>query len=584
LNEARDQVQPPPEGRRFGDGRERLRPSILPTLVIVALGVGMSFQLSQTIQRQEDAALEGNAAAIARHLARVIKAQIDDRELGALLRWAAPSKLGAADGSASWQARAERFLADHPSFSGIARIDHAGRVSEAAGTSRARRALTEIAPQAVEQISADAAHEGQLERLVGPIRLPPDGRAALGVPIALAGDVKEPRAIVALLEPAVALRGPFEDSVSGYSIRVLCGSGELFRAPQGDSQPPTDRYWKTEDAALSVPPAWTVAVHPTALLVDGRRYNGATVALVGGLTISALLGALMHVGQIARSRAASVERVGAELRDSIEEVAREETEVRALRGSLETRVSERTATLQDAIDELETFNYSVSHDLRSPMGAVINFSAILTNDYGHVLDEQAKDYLRRISESAAIAVSLMDGLLAFSHSGREAMRKTDVDMRNLVESVREDLATASPAWRAAIQIGELPGAHADASMMRRVFTNLLSNALKFAPPGVPPKVDVGGYPLGDDLVYFVRDHGVGFDMKYAGKLFGVFERLHSSEEFEGHGIGLAIVSRLVRRHGGRVWAQGAVGKGATFLFSLPRPRGAEVGADGTSKA
>ena len=590
MNESRDQARssPPQEGRRFGDGRERhVAVSLVPALVIVALGVGVSFQLFQTIQRQEDAELENNAAAVASLLAHAIKAQIDDQELGALRRWAAPSEAPSEPGtgrSASWQSRAERFLAEHPSFSGIARVDRAGQASDAVGTPEARKTLSEVAPQSLEQISLDASNVGRPEGLIGPIQLPPDGRTALVVPIVLPDEVKEPRAIFALLEPAVALRPLLENGARGYSIRVLCGSEELFRALQGDVAPRSARYWKAADVALSVTPPWTVAVHPTEMLVDRGHHDGATTTLVAGVAISALLGALVHVGQVARSRSASLARVGADLRESIGETEREETEIRSLRDSLESRVTERTATLQEAIEELETFNYSVSHDLRSPIGAVINFAAILTNDYGDVLNEEGKDHLRRISQSAAVAVSLMDGLLAFSHSGREALRKTHVDMRNLVQSVRDDLAAADPAFGDAIQISELPDAHADPAMMRRVFTNLLSNALKFAAPGSPPQVDVGGYPLGGEVVYFVRDHGVGFDMKYAAKLFGVFERLHSSEEFPGHGIGLAIVSRLVRRHGGRVWAQGAVGKGATFLFSLPRPGAAEAGADGPSQA
>jgi light-regulated signal transduction histidine kinase (bacteriophytochrome) len=237
--------------------------------------------------------------------------------------------------------------------------------------------------------------------------------------------------------------------------------------------------------------------------------------------------------------------------------------------------------MQETIEELETFNYSVSHDLRSPIGAVINFAAILQHDHGDQLDESARDCLDRISVSAKVAVSLMDGLLAFSRSGREEIHKVSVDMRDLVEGVRDDLSAADATAGAAIQIGELPDALADPAMIRRVFTNLISNALKFARKGESPSVDVAGYAQAGEVVYFVRDQGVGFDMRYAQKLFGVFERLHSSDEFAGHGIGLAIVSRIVRRHGGRVWAQGAVGKGATFLFSLPEKGSQEFG-DGTA--
>lgn len=315
--------------------------------------------------------------------------------------------------------------------------------------------------------------------------------------------------------------------------------------------------------------------------VEAFREQGAAVALVACLVISGLLALLVRIGQTARSRGVSLIRSDADLRESMDETEREGTEIRELRGELETRVTKRTATLQETIEELETFNYSVSHDLRSPIGAVINFAAILQHDHGDQLDPSAKDCLDRISASAKVAVSLMDGLLAFSRSGREEIHKVSVDMRDLVEGVRDDLASADPSAGTAIQIGELPDAHADPAMIRRVFTNLISNSLKFARKGEPPSVDVAGYALAGELIYFVRDQGVGFDMRYEDKLFRVFERLHSGEDFAGHGIGLAIVSRLVRRHGGRVWAQGAVGKGATFLFSLPEPGGRGLGADGS---
>jgi light-regulated signal transduction histidine kinase (bacteriophytochrome) len=361
---------------------------------------------------------------------------------------------------------------------------------------------------------------------------------------------------------------------------VLCGSEELFRAPPSGSEPPADRYWKAADVALSASSPWTVAVHPTALLAGGAR-RGAILALVAGLSISALLALLVYEGQLVRARGVSLLRVDADLRESIDETEREVTEVRELRGALETRVTERTALLRETIEELETFNYSVAHDLRSPMGAVINFAGILDHDYRTVLDAQAKDYLRRISASAAGAVALMNGLLAFSQSGRQELHRCEIDMRDLVEGVRDDLLRDKSSDSSAIEIGELPDAFADPSMMRRVFTNLISNALKFAAAGEPARVEVAGHVEQGECIYFVRDHGVGFDMRYAQKLFGVFERLHSSEEFEGHGVGLAIVSRLVRRHGGRIWAQGAVGKGATFFFSLPNRGSTEVGAYGT---
>ncbi|HXK25673.1 MAG TPA: ATP-binding protein, partial [Myxococcota bacterium] len=247
---------------------------------------------------------------------------------------------------------------------------------------------------------------------------------------------------------------------------------------------------------------------------------------------------------------------------------RAEHEIDRLRSSLEARVAERTLALERTVGDLETMNATVSHDLRSPLAAVIHFTAILAEDYDRVLDLPAKDYLRRISSNARTAVSLLDGLLAFSHSGREEMHKTSVDMRRLVEGVRDDLVGKVQPVRGSIEIADLPGAYADPAMIRRVYTNLISNALKFVRVGEAPRVEIGGNRDSGELVYFVRDRGIGFDMGSVDRLFNVFGRLHPGD-FEGHGVGLSIVDRLVRRHGGRVWAQSSLGKGATFLFSLP---------------
>src|SRR5262249_6950691 len=259
----------------------------------------------------------------------------------------------------------------------------------------------------------------------------------------------------------------------------------------------------------------------------------------------------------------------ARLSQLIVETRRGEGVLKELSEALEARVASRTAELHETIAELETFNYSVSHDLRGPLGAVVNFAAILTEDYGDQIDATGREHLQRIVGSAAAAVSMMDALLAYSRSGRTELRKTHLDMRRLAQEVCDELSASSPNLKCAIRIGELPDAFADESMIRFVFANLIGNACKFKPAGEEPSVEVGGGVEGKEVVYFVLDQGIGFDMRFADKLFKVFERLHSSEQFAGHGVGLAIVARMVRRHGGRAWAQGAVGKGSTFYFSLP---------------
>lgn len=569
MNETRDLARPPPtHSRHDGEVMERRRtPNLVPALVVLSLGLAGALFLWRTLQRAQDLELDTHSVAVAGLLARVIETEVAGNDLGALRKWAGRSERQGAKASAAWQSGAELFLADHPAFGAIARIDSRGRASDSAGRAEAQSALRSLIPVTLSP--------GQI--LVGPTRLA-DGRAALGVLVS--NGVQEQHAVFALMEPEVTLRPLFAQGAAGYSVRVLSGSDELFRAPASGAAPPADRYWKTAEVALGAGSSWTVVVHPTALLGGGAR-SGAILALAAGVTIPALLAGLVLVAQLVRARGISLHRVDEDLRESIDETEREVTEVRELRGALETRVTERTALLQDTIEELETFNYSVAHDLRSPMGAVINLAGIIDHDFGTTLDPQAKDYLSRISTSATGAVALMNGLLAFSQSGREKLRKRDVDMRDLVEGVRDDLMDSKERDASAIEIGDLPDAFADPSMIRRIFTNLISNALKFAAPGTRPHVEVAGYVQAGESIYFVRDEGVGFDMRYAQKLFGVFERLHSREEFEGHGVGLAIVSRLVRRHGGRIWAQGIVGKGATFFFSLPNRGSMEAGADGT---
>jgi light-regulated signal transduction histidine kinase (bacteriophytochrome) len=167
---------------------------------------------------------------------------------------------------------------------------------------------------------------------------------------------------------------------------------------------------------------------------------------------------------------------------------------------------------------------------------------------------------------------MMDALIAYSRSGSQALSLCPVDVKRLVAEVCAEIEAARPCAGCKIEIGDLPGAYADESMLRVIWSNLISNACKFVRPGEPPHVEVAGQLSGEELVYRVRDRGIGFDMRYAERLFAVFERLHGAEGYAGHGVGLAIVARLVRRHGGRIWAQSAPGKGATFYFSVALPR------------
>jgi PAS domain S-box-containing protein len=251
------------------------------------------------------------------------------------------------------------------------------------------------------------------------------------------------------------------------------------------------------------------------------------------------------------------------------EQARLLQETRRHSEELGARVKERTAELEAANRELEAFTYSVSHDLRAPLRAVDGFTRVLLDDYGSMLDAEGQRVCAIISKSARNMGRLIDDLLAFSRVGRAAMQSSLVDMAKLAHGVYLEAAGPEARERIDFSIGSLPSVAGDPGLLRQVWVNLLSNALKFSSKMERARIDISAAESDDVVVYSVQDNGAGFDMSYVGKLFGVFQRLHSAKEFEGTGVGLAIAQRIIHRHGGCVWAVGETGKGATFSFSIP---------------
>ncbi len=259
-----------------------------------------------------------------------------------------------------------------------------------------------------------------------------------------------------------------------------------------------------------------------------------------------------------------LESMNEQLRAEIAERRRREEEVRRLNEDLRCRALQ----LEEANRDLESFSYSVSHDLKSPLRAIDGFSCILLDEHAGELPEERRRLLKGIRKNAKKMGQLIDDILSFSRVGRKEIELGVVDTDNMARKIVEDLTPALSGRKVRFAVNELPPAMGDAAAVRQVFHNLITNAVKFTMPVDEALIEVGGRAVGDEIVYHVKDNGVGFDQDYADKLFGVFQRLHDNTEFEGTGIGLAIVKRIVNKLGGRVWAEGKAGGGAIFYFTL----------------
>jgi len=363
--------------------------------------------------------------------------------------------------------------------------------------------------------------------------------------------------LVARFEVAPFLEAVLRARARGYAVAVLWGDDEIFSrgSPSADRR---QRWWRVEQtAALPLGGEWRVIHRPTADLADVRLSPMPHYLLAAGILLSIVLAVLAHQLRVIQRQSYFL----AASNRALEERGAE----------LESRIADRTEALQNAFNELEAFNYSVSHDLRSPLGAILNFTTILEEDYqGRTLDAEGGAILARIRRSATRATALLEDLLQLSRAGRAALTPERVDMTALARETFAQVLAAEDNTNVEFLVDSLPEAIGDRSLLADVLANLFGNALKYSRGCDKRRITMSGRIENDECVYEVADNGEGFDMRFVDKLFGLFERLHRGDDVEGTGVGLAMVARIVKRHGGRVWAEGRPGQGARFSFALPR--------------
>ena len=380
--------------------------------------------------------------------------------------------------------------------------------------------------------------------------------------VCIATDITERKKTETAASQLAAIVTSSDDAIVGKDLRGIvtswnAGAERIFGYSEAEmiGQPirrliPGDRQIEEERILATIARGETVRHFDTVRV----RKDGTKIPV--SVTVSAIRdfgGRIVGASKVARE---------------ISDRKRAENTIRKLNASLEQRVAERTAQLEAANRELEAFSYSVSHDLRAPLRAIDGFSQAVVEDFGALLPPEGQRYLETIRASARRMGALIDDLLTFARLNRLEMKRQPIDTAALVHDCLEELGAPWPDRKVDVRVAELIESSGDPSLLKQVWLNLLSNALKYSRNREHATIEIGSTGTRPNPIFFVRDNGAGFDMRYADKLFGVFQRLHHADEFEGTGVGLAIVQRIVTRHGGRIWAEAGVDKGATFFFTL----------------
>jgi signal transduction histidine kinase len=472
-----------------------------------------------------------------------------------------------------WRHEAAALMAQHPSIRSLVWVNGGERRQVSTDGSSIRPEFDADLAAAEAQVASGSPHA-----LVSPVRFESGG---YGFVVFVGADSSSGDGA---LGPLPVLRASFDfetfaarafaDRTSGYAF--VLSSGDLPVARGSAVAAPGLDWWRAS-RPVSHPfgASWQVELRPTAMVARRELSLLPDVLLATGMLAAGMIGALVFATTVASRRARAIAATGEALAE-LANRAQPDTTPRGAAGSdLERDVRDRTEELREAVLDLEAFNVSVSHDLRSPIGAIVNLTSVLRETQSERLDAGARELLRRIESSAMRALARMDGLLDFSRLGRRPLRREPLDLHRMAWRIAQEIRQSEAGARVEFVLHPVAVAQGDAAMVEALLRNLLGNAAKFARGEEKPRVEFGVLPADGaaETVYFVRDNGVGFDPRFADKLFGLFERQHHVSEFEGTGVGLAIVSRIVRRHEGRVWAESQLGKGATFFFTLGKADG-----------
>jgi signal transduction histidine kinase len=525
---------------------------------LAALGVSFAVETEhreQILRSTRSIAAESRAA-----IGEIVKRQRTAARDRAL-RWARFGRPPAPE----WQLDAQHLMKNSPGLRYVAWVSLGG--------APVRVARAPDAPDSVGPDEAEARTHAAAPAIVGPERHPdgsysyrlyepvPMGAGAAGV-------------LVAGVEVNALLADVLEYSAPGHAFSIYWGDQRV--AARGEpAADPSLAWWRAEgEVPLAAGSVWRVVHAPTQELAETLLTPFPRLLLAIGLLLSAAAGVIAYQLRLSRQQARFLHAANRVLDLRVREARASEASLRRLSDELERRVRSRTRQLEGTLSDLEAFNFSVSHDLRSPIGAVLNFVAILEEEYRPQLDPAGQAIVARIRASAERAIDLLEGLLKLARAGRGELTLEELDMTALArEAFVQACDTASEDREVDFALAPLPTARGDRALIGSVLLNLLGNAVKYTRGREKGRIEVSGVASAGENIYAVSDNGVGFDSRFASKLFGAFERLHPAGEYEGAGIGLAIVARIILRHGGRVWAEGSPEQGARFFFSLPTGEG-----------